>query len=284
MRRFTAERGDGRRAMKVAAVQMTSGSDVAVNLAAAADLLGQAAAAGAQLVVLPENFAYLAADELGRLAITEDYGTGPIQAFLARTARTHGIWIVGGTTPLRGPEDGRAYSAALLFGPDSICKARYDKIHLFDVGVPGAEESYRESATAIPGEDPVSYAAPFGRIGLAVCYDVRFPALFHELGERGMDLLALPAAFTVPTGDAHWHVLLRARAIESLCYVVAAAQSGQHPGGRRTYGHSLIVGPWGDVLAECPEGPGFVVAEVDMMRVERLRKRFPALEHRRALG
>jgi len=269
--------------MRVAAIQMTSGAEVAANLAAAADLLGRAAAAGAQFIVLPENFAYLDADEAGRLAITENFGAGPIQAFLAHTARTHGVWLVGGTTPIRGLEDRRAYSASLLYGPDGECKARYDKIHLFDVGVPGAEESYRESATAIPGVRPVVHAASVGRIGLAVCYDVRFPALFHELGERGMDLLALPAAFTVPTGEAHWHVLLRARAIESLCYVVAAAQCGEHAGGRRTYGHSLIVGPWGDVLAECPAGPGFVAAEVDIMRVERLRTRFPALEHRRAL-
>ena len=267
--------------LRVAAVQMTSGTDVEANLEAAAQLLGEAAAQGAALAVLPENFAYLAADESGRRAIVEPPDDGPVQAFLAGQAREHSIWLVGGTTPIRGAEADRAYAASLLYDPEGLCRARYDKIHLFDVGVPGAEESYRESATAIPGSAPVTFAAPFGRIGMAVCYDVRFPALFDELGARGLDILTLPAAFTVPTGEAHWRVLLRARAIESLCYVVAAAQVGEHAGGRRTYGHSMIVGPWGDVLAERPAGPGVVTADVDMIRLEKLRARFPALQHRR---
>lgn len=267
--------------VRVAAVQMTSGTDVEANLDAAAQLLSEAAASGAALAVLPENFAFLAADETSRLAIAESPDGGPVQTFLAERARAHSMWLVGGTTPIGGTEEDRAYAASLLYDPNGECRARYDKIHLFDVGVPGVDENYRESATAIAGTMPVSFATPFARIGMAVCYDLRFPALFDRLGALGLDILSLPAAFTVPTGEAHWRVLLRARAIESLCYVVAAGQCGEHAGGRRTYGHSMIVGPWGDVLAERAAGPGVVTADVDMMRLESLRERFPALEHRR---
>lgn len=270
--------------VRAAAVQMSSGADVEHNLDAAARLLAEAADADATLAVLPENFAHLSADETGRLAIAERPGNGPIQAFLAEQARAHALWIVGGTIPLSGTETTRAYSASLLYDPDGECRARYDKIHLFDVGVPGADESYRESVTAIPGATPVRFTSPFGRLGMAVCYDLRFPALFDRLGALGIDMLSLPAAFTVPTGEAHWHVLLRARAIESLCYVIAAAQVGEHAGGRRTYGHSLLAGPWGEVLAERAAGPGIVVADIDIMRLRTLRQRFPALEHRRSFG
>jgi nitrilase len=269
--------------MKAAAIQMQSGADVAANLDAAEQLLRDAAAAGATFAVLPENFAFLAADDAGKLAMAERPGTGPVQDFLGRNARELGLWLVGGTVPLRGDEPGRTYAASLLYGPDGVREARYDKIHLFDVGVPGADESYRESSTTIAGSELVSFAAPFGRLGMAVCYDIRFPALFGALGTSGIDVLSMPAAFTVPTGEAHWQVLLRARAIESLCYVVAAAQTGVHPGGRRTYGHSMIVGPWGEVLAQRPSDPGFVVAELDMMRLRPLRERFPAVAHRRKL-
>jgi len=262
-------------------VQMCSGSDVAANLADAQALINDAAERGATLVVLPENFSYLAADEAGKLAIVEVFGDGPIQAFLARMAREHGIWLVGGTTPLRSDDLRRAYSASLLYAPSGECCARYDKVHLFDVGVPGKDETYRESATAMPGDAPTIVDTPFGPLGMAVCYDVRFPAFFDVVGRAGATILTLPAAFTVPTGEAHWHVLLRARAIESLCFVVAAAQSGEHPGGRRTYGHSLIVGPWGNVLAELSQGPGTVIADLDLAELERLRARFPALSHRR---
>jgi len=269
--------------MKAAAVQMCSGEDVTANLAAADALIGEAAREGAALVVLPENFAFLSADEARKLAIIETPGRGPVQDFLAQAARAHDVWLLGGTTPLRGDEPKRAYSASLLFSPDGRCRARYDKIHLFDVGVPGKNESYRESSTAIPGEHLVTVDTPCGRLGLAVCYDVRFPAQFDLLGRLGVDILTLPAAFTVPTGEAHWTVLLRARAIESLCYVVAAAQVGEHPGGRRTYGHSMIVGPWGEVLVERADAPGIVVADIDIMHIRRLRERFPALSHRRDL-
>jgi len=269
--------------MRAAAVQMCSSDDIAANLSAAKEFIRSAAGEGATLVVLPENFSFMSTDEARKLAIIESPGSGPVQDFLATAALELGVWLLGGTTPLRGDEPKRAYSASLFYGPDGRCVARYDKMHLFDVGVPGNSESYRESATAIPGERVVSVDTPFGRVGLAVCYDVRFPAQFDVLGRLGVDILALPAAFTVPTGEAHWSVLLRARAIESLCYVVAAAQVGQHPGGRRTYGHSMIVGPWGEVLVERADTPGIIVADIDIMHVRKLRERFPALSHRRDL-
>lgn len=266
---------------------MTSGRDVAGNLAMASSLLEEATRKGAHLVVLPENFAFLGADDAERLATAECEGDGPIQAFLEDRARALGIWLVGGTVALRDEDDEppgrRAHSASLLLGPDGAVGARYDKIHLFDVGIPGSAESYQESATTRPGARVVSVQTPLGRIGLAVCYDLRFPALFDRLGAQGMDILALPAAFTVPTGDAHWRVLVRARAIEALAYVVAAAQWGEHDGGRTTFGHSMIVDPWGRVLAEREAGAGVIMADLDMMALEQLRERFPALRHRRPL-
>jgi predicted amidohydrolase len=181
-------------------------------------------------------------------------------------------------------DDGRAKSRSLLVGPDGQARAQYDKIHLFDVDVPGKEqESYRESATTASGEVPVVASTPFAKLGMIVCYDLRFPALFHRLGMGGMELLAVPAAFTVPTGRAHWETLLKARAIEGLCYVIAAGQVGEHAGGRRTYGHSMIVGPWGERLACREAGPGIVSAEIDMIGLKEIRRKFPALEHRREL-
>jgi len=266
---------------------MTSGRDVTGNLTIASSLLEDATRKGAQLVVLPENFAFLGADDSERLAAAESEGEGPIQAFLRDQAGARGIWLVGGTVALRDEDDEhrgrRARSASLLLGPDGGVVARYDKIHLFDVGIPGSAESYRESATTQPGARVVSVQTPLGRIGMAVCYDLRFPALFDRLGAQGMDILALPAAFTVPTGEAHWHVLVRARAIEALSYVVAAAQWGEHDGGRTTYGHSMIVDPWGRVLAEREAGAGVIMADLDMMALGQLRERFPSLRHRRPL-
>lgn len=266
-----------------AAVQMTSTRDVDANLGEAQRLLARAADAGAELVVLPENFSFLGADDGERLAAAETPGRGPAQDFLAAEAKARGLWIVGGTVPILH-ESGLASSRSLLVDPDGRTVAAYDKIHLFDVSVPDSEsESYRESATTIAGEEPRTAATPFGRVALAVCYDVRFPALFHRLGTEGMDILALPAAFTVPTGRVHWQALLTARAIESLVYVVASAQWGEHAGGRRTYGHSMIVDPWGAVLARLDSGAGVVTAELDMMHLHELRSQFPVLEHRREL-
>jgi predicted amidohydrolase len=266
-----------------AAVQMTSGTDVGANLAEAGRLIGVAADAGARLVVLPENFSFMGADDAARVAIAEAEDNGQAQAFAVEQARSHGIWLVAGTIPI-AHESGRVHSRSLLIGPDGAIAGRYDKIHLFDVSVPSAQgESYRESATTVPGHRVVSVATPDAGIGLSVCYDIRFPALFHRLGLLGMDVLSVPAAFTVPTGRLHWRPLLQARAIESLCYVVAAGQWGEHAGGRLTYGHSMIIGPWGDVLAECPTGAGVAVAELDMIGLDQLRAQFPVLEHRREL-
>ena len=269
--------------MKAAAVQMTSGRDVGRNLAAAAALVEAAAHEGAELVVLPENFSFLGARDGERLAAAEQPGSGPAQDFLAEQARLRGVWIVGGTIPIAAA-GGRVRSRSLLLDPTGTCVAAYDKIHLFDVSVPdSAGETYRESATTEPGDSVTSVPTPFGRLGIAVCYDLRFPALFHRLSVAGMDLLALPAAFTVPTGRVHWRPLLQARAIESLAYVVASAQWGEHAGGRRTYGHSMIVSPWGEVVAELPEGTGVVCADLDMMKTADIRSTFPVLEHRREL-
>ena len=272
---------------RVAAIQMTSGRDVAANLDAASAMLAEASGMGAQLLVLPENFAFLAADDTERLAAAERWGAGAVQAFLREQARALGAWLVGGTIALWEDAEGagsrRARAASLLVDPRGEIRARYDKIHLFDVGLPGSGERYRESASTSPGTEVVSAETDVGRIGMAVCYDLRFPALFDRLGVLGAEILALPAAFTVPTGEAHWRVLVRARAIETLAYVVAAAQCGEHAGGRLTYGHSIIVDPWGAVVAERAAGPGVVMADLDMMRLQRLRERFPALQHRRTL-
>jgi deaminated glutathione amidase len=269
--------------MKAAAVQMTSTRDVAANLREAGRLVADAARQGAKLVVLPENFSFLGATDADRVAASEAFGDGPAQRFLAETAESLGLWIVGGTIPIRDGGD-RASSRSLLVGPDGRVAAHYDKIHLFDVDIPGrALERYTESATTLAGTRVVAAKTPFARIGMTVCYDIRFPALFHRLSVLGTDIFVVPAAFTVPTGEVHWLPLLQARAIESLVYVVAAGQCGEHAGGRKTYGHSLILGPWGELLAEAPAGPGVVCADLDMIRLEELRQRFPTIQHRREL-
>jgi nitrilase len=270
--------------MKAAAVQMTSTRDVRRNLAEAGRLAGEAKAQGADLVVLPENFSFMGSTDVERSAAVERYGDGAAQAFLAQTAERHGLFIVGGTIPIRDEGAPRASQRSLLVGPDGREVAHYDKIHLFDVDIPGREaERYLESAASAPGARVVSAQTPLARIGMTVCYDIRFPALFHRLGVLGTDVLAVPAAFTVPTGEVHWKPLLQARAVESLAFVVAAGQSGEHANGRRTYGHSMIIGPWGEILAELPAGPGVVCADLDMIALEQIRTQFPALTHRREL-
>jgi nitrilase len=269
--------------MKVSAVQMTSTRDVQANLAAAGRLVEEAAALGAKLVVLPENFSFLGATDADRIVAIERPQDGPAQQFLASTAQRHGLWIVGGTIPIRdsGP---RASSRSLLVAPDGRVVAHYDKIHLFDVDIPDRPtERYSESATTLAGTRVVTAPTAIGRVGMTVCYDIRFPALFHRLSVLGTDVLAVPAAFTVPTGEVHWRPLLQARAIESLVYVVAAGQWGEHDGGRKTYGHSMVIGPWGEVLAELPAGAGVVCADLDMDRLAELRQRFPTVKHRREL-
>jgi nitrilase len=274
---------DEARQFRVAAVQMTSGLDVAANLEQAGALIAEAAASGAALVVLPENFSFMGADDAARVAVAEPADTGIAQRFAMAQAQQHAIWLVAGTIPVLYA-DGRVLSRSLLVGPDGTVAARYDKMHLFDVSVPASEgESYRESATTAPGQHVVCAHTALARIGMSVCYDIRFPALFDRLGTAGMEILVVPAAFTVPTGRLHWQPLLKARAIESLSFVVAAGQFGEHPGGRLTYGHSMIIGPWGEILAECPDGTGIAQTEVDMIELVRLRRQFPVLEHRRKL-
>jgi deaminated glutathione amidase len=269
--------------MKAAAIQMTSTRDVQANLAEAGRLVAEAVGRGAELVVLPENFSFLGATDADRVAATEVFGDGPAQHFLATTAKRHGVWIVGGTIPVRdgGPQ---ASSRSLLMSPAGEVAAHYDKIHLFDVDVPGrASERYRESDTTLAGTRVVAAKTPLGRIGMTVCYDIRFPALFHRLSVLGTDVLVVPAAFTVPTGQVHWQPLLQARAIESLVYVIAAGQWGEHAGGRKTYGHSMIIGPWGETLGELADGVGVVCVDLDMARLTELRQRFPTVQHRREL-
>ena len=266
----------------MAVIQMCSGDDPAANLARASALLREAADQGAALAVLPENFALMSKDaERRRSKHAEQPGSGPWQDFAAEQAQRLGLWIVAGTIPMRSDDPKRPSSACCLFDGAGAMVARYDKVHLFDVSVPGRAESYRESANTTPGRKPVVAETPFGRVGLAVCYDLRFPELFRAMSERGAEVIALPAAFTRATGEAHWHVLLRARAVENLCYVLASAQCGGHPGGRETYGHSMIVEPWGQVVAEQDEGEAALCHDVALSGLERLRAGFPALNHRR---
>ena len=269
-------------AMKIAAIQMTSEPDVGANLAQARPLLEDAAEEGAAVAVLPENFAFMGLADADKRRIAEPDGSGPIQDFLAGTAQRLRLWIVGGTMPLQPGPDGRAAAACLVYDADGKRVARYDKIHLFDVDIPERGERYRESAHVAPGSVPVVVDSPVGRIGLSVCYDVRFPELFRRLSAQGAELLTVPAAFTAPTGRAHWETLLCARAIENLCYVVAPAQSGFHANGRETYGDSMIVDFWGRVAQRLPRGRGCVVAEVDRERQAQARASFPALQHRAA--
>ncbi len=264
----------------VAAIQMTSGHLVEENLLTAGRLLREARDAGAQIACLPENFAFIGLRDADKLQTAEHDGDGPAQRFLADTARKLGLWILGGTINIRGGEGGRVANASLLIDASGRRVARYDKIHLFDVAIPGRDEQYRESSTVVPGRDVVVADTPVGRLGLSVCYDMRFPELYRDLVARGATWLAMPAAFTVPTGRAHWETLLRARAIENLCYVVAPAQVGTHTSGRETYGDTLIVDYWGQIMARLPAGPGVITAAFDPARQAEARGRFPALDNR----
>jgi nitrilase len=266
--------------MKIAAVQMISGPDVAPNLATAARLIADAAAAGAQLVALPEYFPLIGATDADRLAAREVDGNGPIQDFLALTARQHGLWLIGGSIPLMADNPAKLRNSCLVFDPQGKRVARYDKIHLF--GFKKGEEAYDEAATIERGDQVVAFDSPFGRIGIAICYDLRFPELFRSMAQlpNPVDLLVLPAAFTETTGRAHWELLLRARAVENQCYVLAAAQGGQHPNGRMTHGNSMVIDPWGEVLARMDKGEGVVLAELDRQRLVDTRSSLPALKHR----
>ena len=275
--------------MKIAAVQMVSTPRVATNLETARSLVARAADEGAQIVVLPEYFCFMGASDRDKLAIAEAPGTGPIQRMLAETAREHRVWLIGGTLPLTlddgGAKDGvavdRVMNADLVFSPRGELAARYDKMHLF--AYDNGSERYDEGRTLRAGSTPVAFDADGVRVGLSVCYDLRFPELYRALMRPPCDLLSVPSAFTYTTGAAHWKVLLRARAIENQCYVVAAAQGGTHENGRRTFGHSLVIDPWGEVVACLDEGEGVVVAELQRERIDSVRRQLPALEHRRDL-
>lgn len=260
----------------IAAVQMVSGPDITQNLRDAARLIAEAAAGGATLVALPEYFALMSGDETDKLRAGEADGAGPIQDFLRETASKHKIWLVGGSVPLTASTPDKVRNSCLVYDDTGLRVARYDKIHLF--GYACGTERYDESHTIEAGRDVAAFDSPLGRIGLSICYDLRFPELYRALGN--IDLLVVPAAFTRTTGQAHWELLLRARAVENLCYVLAAAQGGTHPSGRVTFGDSMVVDPWGVVLAHLPLGPGVVVAEMNPARIAEVRANLPALSHR----
>ena len=262
---------------RIAAIQTVSGPDVEQNLQTVARLVAEAAAAGARLVALPEYFSLITADEQAKVRMREADGSGPQQDFLAELAQRHGVWLVGGTVPLLAEADDKVRNATLVFDAQGRRVARYDKIHLFSFQ--RGDERYDEAATIEPGSTVCSFDSPLGRIGLSVCYDLRFPELFRAMGT--VDLIIVPAAFTYTTGRAHWEVLLRARAIENQCYVMAPAQGGRHASGRVTWGHSMIIDPWGEVLACREEGAGVVLAEIQPERIAGVRASLPALSHRR---
>ncbi len=260
----------------VGAIQTVSGPDVAVNLVAAGRLVAEAAAAGAKLIALPEYFGIMGLRDTDKLAVAEADGAGPIQAFLAATAREHKVWLVGGSVPLRSPDPGRVFNSLLVYDDGGARVMRYDKIHLFGLDLAG--EKFSEARTIVAGQTVRTVDSPFGRLGLSVCYDVRFPELYRAMGE--VDIILVPSAFTSTTGKAHWETLLRARAIENLAYVVAPAQGGVHPSGRETHGHSMVIDPWGTVLACRDKSPGVVIATVDPSFRRRMRDSLPALAHR----
>ena len=265
--------------MKIAALQMVSAPDVERNLETAARLIAQAALEGAALVALPEYFCLMGRRDTDKLAVAEPAGSGPIQSFLAAQARAHGLWLIGGTLPICGASADHVRNACCVYAPDGSLAARYDKIHLFRFET--ERESYDEARVLEAGSEPVALQAGALRVGLSVCYDLRFPELYRALCTPPCDVLSVPSAFTYTTGRAHWELLLRARAVENQCFVIAPAQGGLHDNGRRTWGHSMIVDPWGEVLAMRPEGEGVVVAEIDPARIAAVRRQLPALAHRR---
>lgn len=273
--------------MRVASIQMVSSSRLDDNLARARTLLAQAARQGAELAVLPEYFCLLGQRDTDKLVVQEMFGTGPIQAFLQGAAREFGLWIVGGTLPLSvegvAPQPGRVFNSSLAFGPDGQCRARYDKMHLFRFD--NGREQFDEARVLLHGTAPAMFDLPSRdghtwRVGMSICYDLRFPELYRHYAMQGADLLLVPSAFTHTTGQAHWELLLRARAVENLAFVMAPAQGGLHENGRRTWGHSMVVDPWGVILGQCAEGEAVVVCELDVRRLAQCRAQLPALSHR----
>jgi nitrilase len=270
-----------RKISKLAAIQMASGPNVNANLIEASRLIDRAADAGAEFVVLPENFAIMGMKEQDKVKISETLGDGPIQEFLSEQAKKYRIWLVGGTIPLKSSSPDKVRAACLLYDDKGKVKAHYDKAHLFDVHIYQSGENYNESETIEPGDEIVVVDTPFGRVGLAICYDLRFPEMFRSMADLGVEIIAIPSAFTAVTGKAHWEPLVRARAIENLCYVVAAGQGGYHVNGRESYGDSMIVDQWGQVMDRLHSGSGFVIANYDREQLRKVRKTFPVLEHRK---
>ena len=265
---------------KAAAVQMCSCGSVQDNLTFASNAIQKATAQGAKLIVLPEMFPTLAVEN-GHIAAREPFGAGPIQNFLSTEAKKHSVWIVGGTIPITSAENDRIYAACLTFNDQGECVGRYDKIHLFDAKIDAGKEEYQESKKTLAGSQPFVLDTPFGKLGFAVCYDVRFPELFTELNRLGAEIFILPSAFISTTGKAHWEILCRARAIEHLCYLIGANQTGTHCNGRCSFGHSMIVDPWGTILAEEKEQTGMAIAEIDLNKLHAMREKLPLNEHRR---
>ncbi|MBF0260505.1 MAG: carbon-nitrogen hydrolase family protein [Magnetococcales bacterium] len=263
-----------------AVIQMNSSPDRATNLSVAERLMEGAVGQGARLLVLPENFSFFGGSEEEKRAMREDPANGPSLTFLKSFAARHRVWISGGSIPVADPGSSKSFNVCYLVDEIGEVRGRYDKIHLFDVDV-GDGVRYRESDFVRPGKKPVVVDSPFGRIGLAVCYDLRFPELFRSLSSQNAEIFTLPSAFTVVTGRDHWEPLIRARAIENFAYVLASAQWGQHAGGRQTHGRSMIVEPWGNVVGQCADGVGYVLAPIERERVARCRQRIPCLTHRR---
>lgn len=266
---------------KVAAIQMASSPNVNANLLEASRLAEEAASSGAKLIVLPENFAFIGKRDKELLTLKESPKGGPLQDFLSHLAKRLKIWIVGGTIPLESNDATKVYAACLVFNDQGKRVARYDKIHLFDVHLTETDEHYAESEVIEAGDNTVVVETPFGKLGLAICYDLRFPELFRMLLNQGAEIIAIPASFTALTGKAHWESLVRARAIENLCYVIAAAQGGYHISGRETHGKSLIADPWGTVIAKVPRGSAYIISALDMNFLKVTRRNFPCIEHRR---
>ena len=268
--------------IRVAAIQMVSTADVTDNLSSVAQLIQEALSDGAKFVLLPEYFPVISDNPQAKVHIREAYGKGPIQEFLKQQAKQHSIWLMGGTIPLECDDESRVYNSCLLYDPQGQCVSRYEKIHLFDVYVDQeGKESYNESATITAGDHPVIAETSFAKIGMSICYDLRFPELFRNMLDQGITVITVPSAFTVTTGKRHWELLIRARAVENLCFVIAANQGGQNTAHRATWGHSMIIDPWGDILALVDHGPGIACADLDLDHLLKIRNSFPALQHRK---
>jgi deaminated glutathione amidase len=266
--------------MKIAAIQMTSGPVLKDNIATATRLINAAATAGAKLLLLPEYWPIMGMHEQDKARLAQSADAASMTTFLSQQAKQHGVCLIGGTVPLESPESNKVFNATLVFDAQGQQLTRYDKIHLF--GFTKGSESYQESLSIVPGTQPVSFMVQSGadniKVGLSICYDLRFPELYRAFGP--VDLLVVPAAFTYTTGSVHWEILLRARAIENQCYVLAAGQVGHHPNGRHTWGHSMLIDPWGKIVAELPESEGFVAGELQADLIQEVRRNLPALQHR----